>query len=229
MTNSHLGMPPRTRAVSDIEKEQRRAAILHAAEALVASQGRVIASVAEVAQHAGIAKGTVYLYFRTREEIFLALHGRWMGRMFDRFDALFDGRRLDGAVIGREMAAAMCAEPQGLMLAAVCHSVMETHIEMEPAREFRVGLAARLGSSGRLLEKSFPRLKRGSGARVLVRAYALTLGLRQVMDTSSRWRDLDQLPGLEVFRGEYSRELEAALVAYWRGAVDAAATARRAA
>jgi AcrR family transcriptional regulator len=222
-------MAIRTRAVSDTDKEQRRADILRAAESLVATQGRVVASVSEVAQHAGIAKGTVYLYFRTREEIFLALHGRWMGRMFDRFDALFDGRRLDGAVLGREMAAAMCSEPQGLMLAAVCHSVMETHIEMEPARDFRLGLAARLKGSGRLLEKTFPRLKRGTGARILVRAYALTLGLRQVMDTSSRWRDLDQLPGLEVFRGEYSRELDAALVAYWSGAVGVAGAARRAA
>lgn len=222
-------MATRTRAISDTDKEQRRSAILHAAESLVAEQGRVVASVAEVAQHAGIAKGTVYLYFRTREEIFLALHGRWMGRMFDRFDALFDGRALDGTVIGREMAAAMCSEPHGLMMAAVCHSVLETHIEMEPARDFRLALAARLNSSGRLLEKRFARLKRGSGARMLVRAYALTLGLRQVMDGSARWSDLESHPGLEVFRGEYSRELAAALVAYWRGAVDTAAAVRRAA
>jgi AcrR family transcriptional regulator len=222
-------MTPRTRATSEIEKQERRAAILGAAETLVAAQGRAVASVAEVARHAGVAKGTVYLYFRTREEIFLALHGRWMGRMFDRFDALFDGRRLDGGVIGREMAAAMCAERHGLMLATACHSVMETHIEMEPARDFKLELASRLGSSGRLLEKTFTQLKRGGGARLLVRAYALTLGLWQLMDTSSRWRGMDALPGMEVFRGEYPKELEAALVAFWSGALDRASAARRAA
>ena len=222
-------MVTRTRAITENDKELRRAAILRAAESLVAEHGRVVASVAEVAQHAGIAKGTVYLYFRTREEIFLALHGRWMGRMFDRFDALFDGRPLDGTVIGREMAAAMCSEPHGLMMAAVCHNVLETHVEMEAALDFRLALAGRLNSSGRLLEKRFPRLKRGSGARMLVRAYAMTLGLRQIMDSSARWRDLESQPGLEVFRGEYARELEAALTAYWSGAVDAAAATRRAA
>ncbi len=64
---------------------------------------------------------------------------------------------------------------------------------------------------------------------MLVRAYALTLGLRQIMDGSARWSDLESHPGLEVFRGDYSRELAAALIAYWSGAVDTAVAARRAA
>jgi|APFre7841882724_1041349.scaffolds.fasta_scaffold00659_2 AcrR family transcriptional regulator len=217
----------RTRATDDARKQERRAAILGAAEALVAAHGRALAPVAEMARHAGVAKGTVYLYFRTREEIFLALHGRWMARMFDRFDALFDGRRLDGAVIGREMAAAMCAEAHGLMLANACHSFMETHVEMQPVLEFRAGLAGRLASSGRLLEKRFARLKRGAGARLLVRAYALTLGLWQLMDHSSRWHEMQALPGMDVFRGDYPEELDAALTAYWRGALGDQARARR--
>lgn len=221
-------MPARSRASSPTEKHERRSAILAAAQSLVAAHGRAIASVAEVAREAGVAKGTVYLYFRTREEIFLALHGAWMGRMFDRFDALFDGRRLDGAAIGREMSAAMCSERHGLMLATTCHSVMETHIEMEPVIAFRTGLAARLASSGRLLERRFTRLKRGAGARLLVRAYALTLGLWQLMDRSARWREIEAMPGMEVFRGDYPEELEAALTAYWRGALDRPRRSRRA-
>ncbi len=219
-------MSPRTRAVSDTEKQERRAAILAAAQSLVQANGAALASVAEVARHAGVAKGTVYLYFRTREEIFLALHGGWMGRMFDRFDGLFDGRRLDGGVIGREMAEAMCAESQGLMLASTCHGVMETHVELEPARDFKLALAGRLGRSGRLLENAFPQLKRGSGARLLVRAYALTLGLWQLMQTSPRADQIDRLPGMEVFRADYPRELELALVAYWSGALQRSAAAR---
>jgi AcrR family transcriptional regulator len=219
----------RTRAVSDAEKQERRAAILAAADTLVRGQGRAVASVSEMARQAGVAKGTVYLYFRTREEVFLALHGQWMGRMFDRFDALFDGRRLGGVDIGREMAGAMCSEPHGLMLASTCHSVMETHIEIDAARAFKMGLASRLRRSGRLVERAFPVLARGSGPRLLVRAYALTLGLWQLMDTSSRWREVDRLPGMGVFRADYPKELDAALVAFWRGALDDGARSRRAA
>jgi AcrR family transcriptional regulator len=220
----------RTRAVNDTEKLERRAAILAAAEALVLEQGGAQASVAEVAERTGIAKGTVYLYFRTREEIFLGLHEQWMGRMFDRFDALFAaGRRpAGGAEIGAEMADAVLSEPHGLMLASTCHSVMETHIELAAARDFKLVLAGRLRNSGALVESAFTHLEPGSGARLLVRAYAMTLGLRQLMDTSSRWRELESLPGMEVFRADYGAELEAALVAFWSGALDGRTAGRRA-
>jgi AcrR family transcriptional regulator len=220
-------MSPRTRAVSQTDKQQRRAAILAAADALVQANGGALASVADVAQQAGVAKGTVYLYFQTREEIFLSLHGGWMGRMFDRFDALFDGRRLDGAVIGREMARAMCAEPHRLMLASACHGVMDTHVEAAPAREFRLALAGRLGRSGGLLERTFAQVKRGSGARLLVRAYALTFGLWQLMHSSLRETDTARLPCMEVFQGDYPQELEVALIAYWRGALQPSTPVRR--
>ena len=35
-----------------------------------------VANVAEVADEAGLAKGTVYLYFPSKEELLLALHER---------------------------------------------------------------------------------------------------------------------------------------------------------
>jgi AcrR family transcriptional regulator len=187
-------------------------------------------SVAEVAERAGIAKGTVYLYFHTREEIFLGLHARWMGRMFDRFDALFAKGRVPkgGAEVGREMAQAMLSEPHGLVLASACHSALATHVEFEAARDFRLMLADRLRASGQLIERAFRALKRGSGPRLLVRAYALTLGLRQVMDASATpWPEMDRLPGMEVFQADYASELEAALVAFWRGALESGPARRR--
>jgi len=212
----------RARAVNEEDKQERRCAILAAAEKLFARLGRPVVSVAEVAERAGVAKGTVYLYFRTKEEIFLALHEQWMGRLFDAFDSLFEGesRRLTGPIIGREMARCLLAEPHALVLASSCHSVMETHIEIDAAHAFKRMLAGRLMGSGERIERRFPRLARGTGARLLVRAYATTIGLWQLMDTSSRWRKIEDAPGMEVFKAQFPVELEAALVALWRGALD---------
>jgi AcrR family transcriptional regulator len=52
--------------------EQRRCAILQAARAVFASQGYANTNVEDIATEAGIAKGTLYLYFPSKEQIYLA-------------------------------------------------------------------------------------------------------------------------------------------------------------
>jgi AcrR family transcriptional regulator len=52
--------------------ELRRCAILQAARTVFASQGYANTVVEDIATEAGIAKGTLYLYFRSKEQIYLA-------------------------------------------------------------------------------------------------------------------------------------------------------------
>ena len=55
------------RAIAEEDKEARRHALLDAAESLFLRHPDRVASVAEVAEAAGLAKGTVYLYFPSKE------------------------------------------------------------------------------------------------------------------------------------------------------------------
>src|SRR5260370_27876260 len=52
--------------------EQRRGSILQAARAVFARQGYANTVVDDIASEAGIAKGTLYLYFPSKEQIYLA-------------------------------------------------------------------------------------------------------------------------------------------------------------
>src|SRR5688572_14789865 len=52
--------------------ENRRACILKAARCVFARQGYADTVVDDIAGQAGIAKGTLYLYFKSKEDIFLA-------------------------------------------------------------------------------------------------------------------------------------------------------------
>ena len=73
-------------AVSD-----KRTAILDAATAVFAERGFFAAQVADIARGAGIAAGTVYLYFRSKDEILTSIFDRTMK------DAIAEGRAaLDG-------------------------------------------------------------------------------------------------------------------------------------
>src|SRR5215212_10316260 len=85
--------PARTRAMGSEDKEVRRQALLDAAERLYLAHPDRVASVSEVAQAAGVAKGTVYLYFPSKEEMLLALHERHVAAFFGELNALLDTAR----------------------------------------------------------------------------------------------------------------------------------------
>jgi TetR/AcrR family fatty acid metabolism transcriptional regulator len=64
----------------------KRAAILEAATAIFAKRGFFGAQVADIARGAGIAAGTVYLYFRSKDEILTSIFDRTMQ------EAIVEGR-----------------------------------------------------------------------------------------------------------------------------------------
>ena len=79
------------RARSAEQKALRRNAVLEAAETYFIEVGYEAFSMAQLAKNTGVAKGTLYLYFKTREELFLTLYEqsltRWsqvfIGDLFD--------------------------------------------------------------------------------------------------------------------------------------------------
>src|SRR5258708_18818801 len=69
----------------------KREAILRAATDVFAQRGFFNAQVADIARAAGVAAGTVYLYFRSKDDLLISIFERSMR------DALADGRARVGA------------------------------------------------------------------------------------------------------------------------------------
>jgi TetR/AcrR family fatty acid metabolism transcriptional regulator len=75
----------------------KRAAILRAAIRVFAHNGYFNSKVADIAREAGVADGTVYLYFKSKEEILHSIFNRGME------EAIADGRnQLEGISDARE-------------------------------------------------------------------------------------------------------------------------------
>ncbi|MCS7170112.1 MAG: TetR/AcrR family transcriptional regulator, partial [Candidatus Kapabacteria bacterium] len=60
------------------DRDAKRHRLLEAAAELFAHKGYHATRVGEIAQQAGVAKGTVYEYFATKEELFYALLDHWL-------------------------------------------------------------------------------------------------------------------------------------------------------
>lgn len=74
------------RTVDPVQHAARRAAILDAAEAVIAERGYESASIADVLESAGISKGAFYHYFDSKEALLVGL----LTSRVDRWAALVD-------------------------------------------------------------------------------------------------------------------------------------------
>jgi len=75
MTNNTTGeyRRPTTRSLKERQREERAALILRAAYDVLVEKGYYEASIDEIAARVGIAKGTVYLHFASKEDLVGAL------------------------------------------------------------------------------------------------------------------------------------------------------------
>jgi len=216
----------RQRAIQAEDKQERHDAILDAAERMLARSPERVANVAEVADEAGLAKGTVYLYFPSKEALLLAVHDRAIENFFRAVIELVEGdepvRIEDMLRLTRQH---LVDPPLVLPLAARCFGLMAHSLPVDAATAFKQRMAARLERAGAGLERHFPQLAAGDGVALLRRSYALIIGLWQMSAASGTERAHCPLGGAEgaspVFVWDYPDELERALRALWQGTVGA--------
>lgn len=75
-----------TRTKKDVVTEFRTAGILEAARGVFAMKGFNEATVDDIANAAGVAKGTVYLYYRSKKEIYFAALKSGLEQMYVALD-----------------------------------------------------------------------------------------------------------------------------------------------
>ena len=69
----------------------KRGRIIDAAVAVFAEKGFHAARVSDVAKRAGVADGTIYLYFKNKEDLLLSLFEEKMGRQIESLEAAWKG------------------------------------------------------------------------------------------------------------------------------------------
>ncbi|HEX8952110.1 MAG TPA: TetR family transcriptional regulator [Polyangia bacterium] len=211
-------MALRERARTSEDKELRRRAILDAARALFAERGLGGFAMADVAARAGVVKGTLYLYWATREELLLAVLEELLWQWLDELDGRLDD---SGAPTPpRKLAALVCDslasyEPLGRLL-AVLQTVLEHNVSRESIVRFKSELALRMATTGARFERQIP-LRRGEGVRVLLHLNALLVGLVQMADSAPLVQEVLAQPPLTALKVELPRELRDALITYFVG------------
>jgi AcrR family transcriptional regulator len=203
------------RARREDDKRRRRRALLQAAWALLQAMPYPEVTMAGVAERAGLAKGTAFLYYRTKESLFLALAAERLEAFFADLDAALEAERTcDAPRLARLVSGTVGGHPGLTRLLAVLHGVLERNVDLDTARGFKRGLLDHVTRSGALLERACPFLAPEAGgmggAAFLLRVHALADPPPVVAAVLGE-------AGMEVFRVDPGRMLEETLVALLRG------------
>jgi AcrR family transcriptional regulator len=113
--------------IAEAARTARRDQIITAGLACFARSGYHATTMADVAAQAGVSKGTPYLYFNSKQALFLALHEQWDCGAAQRVDAavagLPQGQRQSPRTVLGAVAAAIAAHVQAE--AETCRVLME--------------------------------------------------------------------------------------------------------
>lgn len=205
------------RARGQEEKERRRREILNAALTIFSSNSGKMPSVSEIAAQAKLAKGTIYLYFKTREEIFLSLltekYNNWIEAVF----AILSSQNVEMKAVIEAICHHIERDPVTLLLASTSNSILEKNIATKKVLQFKESLFSNLGKTAKILSQHFPKLSNKRAMSLLLQGYSLILGLWQISSTPAAVGESMQRTGFNKLPLEFNKEIRLALTALWRG------------
>ncbi len=216
---SRGGVGAGKRARSDDQKRARSQTILRAAETLFLKNPASLATVSEIAREARVAKGTVYLYFATKEELFLAVLEWRLGRWIDDILAALASDRPaltldDFCDIYIDYPS---KHPIVLTLAGLSPTVLEANVGLDVAIAFKSAQIGWLERLGEALAARINGLDPRMATATFLRSYGYMIGIWQLSNPPEVCRKAFETPGLEALDLDFADEARAGLTALWDG------------
>jgi len=208
------------RAVRESDKAERRQALRDVAWRLFQERPYEAINMQDVAAEAGLAKGTLYLYFATKEELFLSVQEQQFAAWFDALDAHLAGLApgTPPEAIAALVADSLAGAPALIRLLTITHAVLERNAGPASIARLKGLMRDRLLAIGARLEVALPTLRPGQGARALLHGYALIVGLHGLAEPTPPARQaIRDNPDLALFAVDFAAELQSALAALLRG------------
>lgn len=205
--------PLKSRSVTDTDKYNKKEFIKKAAIELFIRHGE-IPSASSLAKESGIGKGTIYLYFASKEEVYLDILEQeflnWFAEVKNQL-AIQDQWSFDGFV--QVVLRPLCGHSFFQNLARFCPAVLEANVSSERLIRYKSQLARGLSDIARLFSQSFVSDREVDPKETLVQSYSIISGLWM----ESQGRDFALEQEFSALTLNFERDAAPMLIAFWRG------------
>ena len=201
------------------QKAARRQAILKTAAELFDTTAVADLPMSRVAKEAGLAKGTLYLYFPTKEALFLALLTAELDGWFTSLESALPSQASSPEVVADALVRSISGRERLLRLLSLMNGVLEHNIDEDTAARFKMTVALHLLQTGPHLERALPGLPPGKGARLLLWLNAIVVGLWPLAHPAPAVAAALERPELQPLRLDFIDEGKALILPLLRGLV----------
>jgi AcrR family transcriptional regulator len=210
------------RAMNDKDKMKRKEKILKSALQLFKKNNGKLPTVSVIAQKAGLSKGSVYLYFKTKNELFLYLFilqlREWHESVEKQIKKCND--RITIEKYAELTSAYLVKHPMVLKMGSVVTRVLEESVDEKVILELKVELARLLDDRSRLTYRLFPGLAVDQWMNVHLRVYALLFGLWQMFYSTPHFHEILERGENGIFEPDFFKSASNSIATFLKGALN---------
>ena len=190
------------RAISEEQKQARREHIQETALNLFKSKSFSEINMDSIAKEAKVAKGTVFFYFETKEELFLAIT---KNKFLDLFESINNslikmiGNNPSKNDLINIIISYLSENSILTRLIAILNTTLEKNINYVTTFEFKKMMYDNIFKTGMLIEKCLPSLAPGYGVKIMMWVYVLIIGIQHVTDPTPIAKEVIENEGLKDF------------------------------
>lgn len=216
-------MKKKLRSTTEAEKLEKKNFIMQTAFQLYENENYQLPSAEKIAKACGFAKGTLYTYFTTKEEIFLAVLNQFFDNWFSsvKENVPMYIESVNGQVDVDKMID-MILEPiidnhAFFNLASRIELVLEDNVSVDRAKEYKLNVMRGVRIIAQQLKAYNEFFATDRGLRVIVETYALIIGFWHQAKVPGVLKQLMKDKEIEILFIDFKKDLKVAVKNYWRG------------
>lgn len=191
------------RAVTDEQKNEKTALIISAAEKLFETEKYERITIEKIAKKAGVAKGTVFIYFKTKEEIFLSIAEKEIGNWKIYLTELISTSCADRKKLTTDnlcdILISSLERNNFIKLISILDDTLEQNIDFDKALQFKRYVKAEMEEISALIENTSDTIKKGNGIIIINSLYTCAIGAFKVSNPSETVKKITKKSGMEIF------------------------------
>jgi AcrR family transcriptional regulator len=201
-----------TRAKSPEQKDGRKNLIMDAVDRLFQEKDYKSIRMEMIAKKAGLSKGTVFFYFKTKQELFLAYTriqvDAWQNEVDSRLARLIaTGKKIGIDAFLETMRDLIKGKRTLFRLITIMDSIIEVDIDEEILLDFKIFLSNRMVRTGELLERLLDIFRPGDGVRFYLYEYFIIKGMYPMAEKPPTVKRLHKRPELQMWNIDFEETL----------------------